>query len=102
LVLRHENAVLRRHAGRIRYEPVDRVWFAALAQLIPRARGRDLSRDIGDTAGLAPRAIREKVRHEQTAQARPPAGDPQHRPPRRLPGESESAVELPPEPRRAD
>ena len=28
LVLRHENAVLRRHAGRIRYEPADRVWFA--------------------------------------------------------------------------
>ena len=38
LVLRHENAVLRRHAGRIRYEPADRVWFAALAQLIPRRR----------------------------------------------------------------
>ena len=36
LVLRHENAVLRRHAGRIRYEPTDRVWFTALAQLIPR------------------------------------------------------------------
>jgi putative transposase len=37
LVLRHENAVLRRHAGRIRYEPADRVWFTALAQLIPRS-----------------------------------------------------------------
>ena len=36
LVLRHENAVLRRHAERIRYEPADRVWFAALARLIPR------------------------------------------------------------------
>ena len=35
LALRHENAVLRRHAGRIRYEPADRVWFAALARLIP-------------------------------------------------------------------
>jgi putative transposase len=38
LVLRHENTVLRRRAGRIRYEPADRVWFAALAQLIPRGR----------------------------------------------------------------
>jgi hypothetical protein len=36
LVLRHDNAVLRRHAGRIRYEPADRVWFTALARLIPR------------------------------------------------------------------
>ena len=38
LVLRHENAVLRRHAGRIRYEPADRVWFTALTRLIPRGR----------------------------------------------------------------
>jgi putative transposase len=38
LALWHENAVLRRHVGRIRYEPADRIWFAALAQLIPRRR----------------------------------------------------------------
>jgi len=38
LVLRYENAVLRRHVGRVRYEPADRVWFAALARLIPRNR----------------------------------------------------------------
>ncbi len=38
LVLRHENAVLRRHVGKVRYEPADQVWFAALARLLPRRR----------------------------------------------------------------
>jgi putative transposase len=38
LVLRHENAVLRRTAGRVRYEPADRAWFAALTPFIPRRR----------------------------------------------------------------
>jgi hypothetical protein len=36
LVLRHENAVLRRHTDQMRYEPGDRAWFAALARFIPR------------------------------------------------------------------
>ena len=30
--------MLRRHVSRVRYEPADRVWFAALARLIPRRR----------------------------------------------------------------
>ena len=34
LILRHENAVLRRHA--------DRVWFAALAPFIPRRRWTEI------------------------------------------------------------
>ena len=42
LVLRHENAVLHRHAGRVRYEPADRAWFAALARRIPRRRWTEI------------------------------------------------------------
>ena len=55
LVLRHENAALRRHAGRVRYEPADRIWFAALARLIPpQPLDRSLRRGASDAAGLAP------------------------------------------------
>ncbi len=42
LALRHENAVLRRHVARVRYDPADRVWIAALARLIPRRRWTEI------------------------------------------------------------
>jgi hypothetical protein len=38
LVLRHENAVLRRQISRVRCQPGDRLWPSALSQLIPRQR----------------------------------------------------------------
>jgi hypothetical protein len=65
LVLRHENAVLRRNAGRVRYEPADRAWFAALPAVHPApALGRDLPHDARDTAGLEPQARRQEIRHQ--------------------------------------
>jgi hypothetical protein len=42
LVLRHENAVLRRQISRVRYQPGDRLWLAALSRLMPRHRWSDV------------------------------------------------------------
>ena len=46
-MLRHENAVLRRQINRVRYQPSDRLWLAALSQLIPR-------RQWGETFAVTP------------------------------------------------
>ena len=100
LVLRHENAVLRRHAGRVRYEPGDRVWFAVVARLLPRGRWTGIFlRDARDAAGLAPQARWQHVRHKLAAQARPPADGPGRRPPGRSPGKGEPGMGVSPDPR---
>jgi putative transposase len=45
LVLRHQNAVLRRQiTGQVRYKPQDRFWFAALSSLLPRRRWHEIFR----------------------------------------------------------
>jgi len=90
LALRHENAVLRRNAGRIRYEPGD------------RASSTRLPGSSRDAAGLAPQARRQEIRHQQTTQARPPGDGPEHRQAHRPPGAGEPALGLPPYSRRAD
>src|ERR1039457_3322616 len=42
LVLRHENAILRRQISRVRYQQADRLWLSSLSRLIPRRRWREV------------------------------------------------------------
>jgi hypothetical protein len=44
LVLRHENAVLRRQISRVRYQAGDRWWLAALSRLVPDRRWGEVFR----------------------------------------------------------
>jgi putative transposase len=74
LVLRHENAVLRRHAGRVRYEPADRAWFAALAHFIPRTRWTGLFPVTPATLLAWPRRLAARRHH--TSKRRKPGRPP--------------------------
>jgi hypothetical protein len=69
LVLRHENAVLRRQTDRIRYQPADRLWLLALSRLIPRSRwGEVFAVTPSDAACLAPATGRTQMElHEPAA-----------------------------------
>jgi hypothetical protein len=79
VVLRHENAVLRRRPGPV---PAGRpgVLHRAGTAHTPQALGQNLPNYASDVAGLAPQTGREQVRHEQMAHARPPAGSPRASP----------------------
>ena len=66
------------------------------------ALGGGLPGHARDAAGLAPQARRQEIRHQQTAQARPPGDGPEHRPAHHPPGAGEPALGLPAYSRRAD
>src|ERR1017187_4234097 len=70
LVLRHENAILRRQISRVRYQPADRLWLAALSRLIPRRRWGEV---FAVTPGTLPAWHRRLVtrRWDYTSRRRP-------------------------------
>ncbi len=101
LVLRHENAVLRRHVGRVRYQPADRVWLAALARLIVRRRWMEIF-PVTPATLLAGTASWPRLGTTRASGASPAVRRrSRHHTPCRSAGEGESAVGIPPDPRRA-
>jgi hypothetical protein len=58
LVLRHENAVLRRNAGRVQYEPGDRVRWCVIANQTSLSRSTPSSRPPAPGSCARPQAPR--------------------------------------------
>src|ERR1039457_2454907 len=98
LVLRHENAVLRRNAGRIRYDPADRAWFAVLMRFIPRRRWAEVFPVTPATLLAWHRrlAARKYDTSKRRRLGRPAANGPEHRPVNHPPGAREPTLGLPP------
>jgi hypothetical protein len=73
LVLRHENAMLRRQINPVRYQPADRMWLSALSRLIPRRRW-------GEVFAVTPATLlawhRRLVTRKWDYSSRRPAGRP--------------------------
>ena len=96
LVLRHENAVLRRNAGRIRYQPADRVWFSVLTRLIPRRRWAEVFPVTPATLLAWHRRLAAR-KYDTSKQHQPgrPGNNPKHRPAHHPPGAGEPVLGLP-------
>ena len=101
-MLRHENAVLRRHAGRVRYEPADRAWLAALARIVPRRRWSEIF-PVTPATLLAwhRRLTARKYDPSGRRKPRPPSDNPRDQATGVAPGAGESAVGPSPDPGRA-
>ena len=93
LVLRHENAVLRRHVDRVRYEPADRAWLSALARLIPRRRWSEVFPVTPATLLAWHRKLAAK-KYDTSKRRKPgrPLDGPEHRPPCRSPLQVTSTI----------
>jgi hypothetical protein len=80
LVLRHENAVLRRNAGRIRHQPGDRAWSAALTRFIPRRRWAEVFPVAPATLLAGPAGSPPGNTTPASGPGRPPGDGPEYRP----------------------
>jgi hypothetical protein len=101
LVPRHENAALRRHVSRVRYEPADRAWSAALARLVPRSRWTQIL-PVTPATLLAGNRKLAAAKYD-TSRRRKPGRPPAARSITRLvpAGDGEPVARISPDPRRA-
>jgi putative transposase len=101
LVLRQQNAVLRRHIPRVRYEPPDQAWLAALSRLIPRHHWTQAPAVTPATVlAWHRRLVARKWTYPQR-RPRPPTDQSGDQEARRYDGQGKPWLRSPPDPRRA-